>query len=108
MVTVSDGRATSTTTLSVAVAETIDAPIAGDDTGSALEAGGISNGTAGSNATGNVLANDTDADTGLTRTVTSVRLGATEGDGTAGTIGTALAGSYGTLTLKADGSTLTW
>ncbi len=103
-VTVSDGSVTSSTTLSVAVAGTLDAPIAADDTGSALEAGGISNGTAGSNATGNVLTNDTDADTGLTRTVTAVRLGATEGGGTAGSVGTALAGSYGTLTLKADGT----
>ncbi|KJB92382.1 hypothetical protein N826_23730, partial [Skermanella aerolata KACC 11604] len=103
-VTASDGRVTSSTTLSVAVAGTVDAPIAANDTGSALEAGGISNGTAGSNATGNVLTNDTDADTGLTRTVAGVRLGAIEGSGNAGSVGTALAGLYGSLTLKADGT----
>lgn len=51
-----------------------------------------------------MLTNDTDADTGLTRTVAGVRLGAIEGSGNAGSVGTALAGLYGSLTLKADGT----
>jgi hypothetical protein len=39
-----------------------DAPVALDDTASAVEAGGTANGTAGSDGTGNVLTNDTDPD----------------------------------------------
>ena len=42
-----------------------DAPVAVVDSGSATEKGGVNNGSGGSNATGNVLANDTDADAGL-------------------------------------------
>ncbi|MDB5814738.1 MAG: hypothetical protein JWN23_1855 [Rhodocyclales bacterium] len=46
-----------------------------------------------------VLANDTDADTGDALTVSAVSFGTT-----AGTVGTALVGTYGALTLTADGS----
>ena len=76
-----------------------DAPVAVADTAAAVEAGGVNNGTAGSNPTGNVLSNDTDVDAGDTKTVSSVSFGATSG-----TLGSGLAGAYGTLTLKADGS----
>ena len=40
---------------------------------------------------------DTDADSD-TLTVTAVRLGSSEGSGTAGTVGSALTGTYGQLT----------
>jgi VCBS repeat-containing protein len=89
-------------TVTVTVTGVNDAPVAGNDTGAAIETGGTANGTAGSNATGNVLSNDADPDGILT--VTTVRTGATEGSGTAGTVGQALTGSYGALTLNADGS----
>src|SRR5439155_248178 len=46
-----------------------------------------------------VLANDTDTDTGDTKTVSGVAFGATSGS-----VGSGLAGTYGTLTLNADGS----
>ena len=46
---------------------------------------------------------DTDAD-GDTLTVTAVRLGGTEGSGFAGSVGSALTGTYGQLTLNANGS----
>src|SRR6185369_4207891 len=46
-----------------------------------------------------VLANDTDTDVGDTKTVSGVAFGATNG-----TVGSGLAGTYGTLTLNADGS----
>ena len=46
---------------------------------------------------------DTDAD-GDTLTVTAVRLGGTEGSGSAGSVGSALTGTYGQLTLNANGS----
>ncbi len=46
---------------------------------------------------------DTDAD-GDTLVVSAVRVGSTEGSGTAGTLGQALTGTYGQLTLNANGS----
>lgn len=75
------------------------APTAVADLADATEKGGVANGTAGSPATGNVLANDTDPDSGDTKTVTAIRFGATSG-----TVGSALAGAYGSLMLAADGS----
>src|SRR5690606_4306906 len=62
-----------------------------------------------SNATGNVLGNDTDVDAGDTRSVTMARM---HGDGepqaiasgTSSSDGTVIQGLYGTLTLGADGS----
>ncbi|MBS0340274.1 MAG: VCBS domain-containing protein, partial [Proteobacteria bacterium] len=96
--------------LTITVTGSNDAPVAGDDAATAVEAGGIANGSAGSNPSGNVLANDTDADidpvTGQheTLSVTAVRAGQESGSGTAGTVGQALQGKYGTLTLNADGS----
>ncbi|WP_461602388.1 VCBS domain-containing protein [Aeromonas rivipollensis] len=84
-----------------------DAPVAVDDTGTAVEAGGLGNTTLGSNATGNVLANDGDPDAGNpdeTRHVATVRTGTTGGTGTAGTLGSQLRGDYGWLLLNGDGS----
>src|SRR5262249_43928495 len=79
------------------------APLGVDDADSATEAGGVNNGTAGVDPSGNVLTNDTDAD-GDSKTVSAVRTGAEAGSGTAGTVGSPLAGSYGTLTLNANGT----
>ncbi len=94
-----------TATLTITVRGANDAPVAVDDTATAVEAGGTANGTPGSDATGNVLNNDTDVDAyGETKAVASIRTGAESGTGTAGTLGSALAGSYGSLTLNADGS----
>ncbi|MFM5093897.1 VCBS domain-containing protein [Aeromonas rivipollensis] len=84
-----------------------DAPVAVDDTGTAVEAGGLGNTTLGSNATGNVLANDGDPDASNpdeTRHVATVRTGTTGGTGTAGTLGSQLRGDYGWLLLNGDGS----
>ncbi|MFZ5502472.1 MAG: beta strand repeat-containing protein [Pseudomonadota bacterium] len=77
------------------------APVANNDSGSAIEAGGTANGIAGTDATGNVLANDTDANNILP---TPANAGLTVSAITGGTVGVALAGSYGTLTLNTDGS----
>jgi VCBS repeat-containing protein len=68
------------------------APVAVADTASATEAGGIANATAGVNPTGNVLANDQSSNT---RTVTAIAGGA---------VGAARVGTYGSLTLNADGT----
>ncbi|MDC0406942.1 Ig-like domain-containing protein, partial [Candidatus Pelagibacter sp.] len=46
---------------------------------------------------------DSDAD-GDTLTITAIRTGSSEGSGTAGTVGSALTGTYGQLTIAADGS----
>ena len=75
------------------------APTAVADTGDATEKGGVANGSGGAPATGNVLTNDTDPDAGDTKTVTAVSFGATNG-----TLGTALAGAYGSLVLNASGA----
>ncbi|SDS85165.1 VCBS repeat-containing protein [Halopseudomonas sabulinigri] len=99
--------ANDTATLSVTIEGANDAPVAVDDTGTAVEAGGTGNATAGTDATGNVLSNDTDVDSaanGETKTVASVRTGAEGETGTAGSLGSALTGTYGSLTLNADGS----
>jgi VCBS repeat-containing protein len=51
----------------------------------------------------NTSTRDTDVDV-ETLTVTAVRLGSSEGSGTAGSVGSALTGTYGQLTLNANGS----
>ncbi len=50
-------------------------------------------------ASGNVVTNDTDADAGDSKTVTAVSFGAVNG-----TLGTALAGAYGSLVLNTNGA----
>lgn len=80
-----------------------DYPVANDDTATAVEAGGVNNGTAGVDPRGNVLANDTDVDGeqyGETRTV----LQYTGENGQTAVAGQVLQGLYGTLLINADGS----
>ena len=99
--------ATATTTLTITIRGANDNPVAVNDAGTAVEAGGVNNGTPGSDATGDVLFNDTDVDNvafGETRTVTAIRTGSEAGSGTAGAVGSGLAGAYGTLTLNANGT----
>ncbi|WP_311043626.1 DUF4082 domain-containing protein [Rhizobium lentis] len=74
-------------------------PTAVADTGDATEKGGVANGSGGVAASGNVLTNDTDPDSGDTKTVTAVRFGTTSG-----TLGSALNGTYGSLVLNASGA----
>ncbi|MFO0993534.1 MAG: VCBS domain-containing protein [Hyphomicrobiales bacterium] len=52
---------------------------------------------------GNVLANDTDVDAGDSKAVIGVAAGTPEGD-VSGQVGTEVVGTYGTLTLGADGT----
>nr|WP_287666397.1 VCBS domain-containing protein [Accumulibacter sp.] len=92
-------------TIAVTIRGANDNPLATHDTGTALEAGGLNNGTPGSQATGNVLLNDTDVDAavyGETKAVSTSASG-----GAAAPAGSALTGAYGTLTLNADGATPT-
>ncbi|MDG9925675.1 MULTISPECIES: VCBS domain-containing protein [unclassified Pseudomonas] len=80
-----------------------DTPIAVDDDATAVEAGGIANGTPGTAPTGNVLSNDTDVDS-VANGETQQVLGATSELGNSAGAGQVLQGRYGTLTLNADGS----
>ena len=87
--TVSDGHGgTATTTLSLTVTGANDGPVAVADAATTGE---------NTTASGNVLANDSDADASDVLTVSAV-------DGSAANVGSAVAGTYGTLTLNADGS----
>ena len=96
---------TATDVVALNVSPVNDPPVGVDDTATAVEAGGTANATAGANGTGNVLTNDTDLDSGDTRSVSALRTGTeAAGTGTAGTLGTALAGTYGSLTLQSDGT----
>ncbi|GLT20710.1 hypothetical protein GCM10007933_01610 [Zoogloea oryzae] len=92
-------------TASIGVTAVNDAPVAANDVGSVLEDDTLSVTAANGliTSTANPAGTDTDVDsTGLS--VTQIRTGAEAATGTAGTIGSALAGTYGTLTLQADGS----
>ena len=90
-------------TFNISITAVNDAPVAIDDAGTAVEAGGINNAENATPVTGNVKTNDSDVD-GDALTITEVRTGGTVNSGTAGTIGSALVGTYGSLTLNADGS----
>jgi len=92
----SGGYAVSTLTVTINGAN--DAPLAGADSAAAIEAGGSANATIGYDPSGNVLLKDSDSDAGDGKTVSAVSGVA------AGTVGSAVNGSYGALTLAADGS----
>ena len=93
------GGLTSSSTLTVTVDGRNDTPVANADVATAIEAGGLNNGTAGTPATGNVLTNDTDVDANDTKIVSGV-----SNNGVSGVLGQIVAGSYGALRLNADGS----
>ncbi len=81
--TISDGHGgTSTSTLTITITGTNDGPVANADTNTIAE-------DAVAAVTGNVLTNDTDADTGDTLTVTTTG---------------AQTGTYGTVTIAANGA----
>lgn len=91
---------TSTLGVTVNMVPVNDAPVANPDSGSALEAGGVNNTTAGRPALGNVLLNDTDPDNAST----SLRVTSVSRSGVAVPAGTLIAGTYGFLVIQADGS----
>lgn len=98
-VTVSDGTVSVDQTFTFQVTGTNDLPVGVADTGAAVESGGTGNDNSGSQASGNVLSNDTDPDTGATFSLT----GFGHGSNTA-LPGQSIAGQYGTLTLLANGN----
>jgi VCBS repeat-containing protein len=109
---VNDGDVNSNTqTRNINVANN-NPPVANDDTAAATEAGGTANGTAGTNPSGNLVTGvgagsvaDTDAeDASSALIVVAVKTGPEGAPLVTGTVGTPLAGSYGSLTLNSDGS----
>jgi len=87
------------------------APTALADLATATEAGGVSNGTVGVNPRGNVLTNDTDPDTGDTKTLFNIKAGVLTtttatvvASGTTSASGKGVSGTYGGLKIGADGS----
>ncbi len=94
--------ATSTTQITVTIQGTNDTPTAIADTATAVEAGGISNGSAGTNPTGNVLTNDTDVDSGDGKTVSGVTAGTAAS--ASGSVGASVTGSFGSINIASDGS----
>ena len=93
---------TSTTQVTVTIQGQNDAPVAVDDAVVAVEAGGVSNGSPGTDPTGNVVTNDSDVDAGDTKTVVGVVAGTAAS--ASGSVASGVAGSYGTVTINADGS----
>ena len=102
--TVSDGNGgTDTGQISITVTGVNDAPVGVNDS-NAIGIANTSTLTATNGSTKDILTNDTDPDTNDTLTVTAIRTGATEGGGTAGTLGEALEGTFGSLTMNSNGS----
>jgi len=92
--------------VTVTVQGTNDAPAAAADVNEVKESGVKDGGNVAEAGTpqvgGNVLANDSDVDDGAVLTVAGVAVGG--GTPAAGNVGTVLTGTYGTLTLSANGS----
>ena len=103
--TISDGNGgTDTTTLTITVTGVNDNIVAKNDTDSLDEGSYVIRDNTSSSS---LDYNDTDLDndnTYLTHQITAIRTGNSEGSGTAGTLGDPLKGTYGRLTVFADGS----
>ncbi|MDD0842053.1 Ig-like domain-containing protein, partial [Pseudomonas sp. Gutcm_11s] len=100
--TVSDGKGgNDTATLTITVTGQNDAPVAVDDSGAVNENASLTVPVANGVIAG--VGRDTDVD-GDSLIVSAIRTGSEGGTGTAGTVGSALTGTYGTLTLNANGS----
>jgi gliding motility-associated-like protein len=93
--TVSDGTATSTANLNIAVTAVNDTPVAVDDTKTGIEDTPVS---------GNVLTNDSDPDVGATLTVTAVTIGGVTTSIAAGTTSTTITLTEGILIISPDGN----
>ena len=100
---------TSTTTLTIDIAGTNDAPVAAADlnTGAAIVERGVNPGNTAldgvDTAAGNVLKNDHDVDTGDTMAVQGVASGTATAPLT-GQVATSVSGTYGHVTIAADGT----
>ena len=113
--------ATDIATITITILGVNDAPVAQNDVGVIVEDGTL---TVANSANANVAGSydaehtgdvihtslagskdtDVDGDDTANLVVSAIRVGGTEGSGTAGTVGQALTGTYGQLTLNANGS----
>ncbi|MFN7628843.1 MAG: VCBS domain-containing protein, partial [Pirellula sp.] len=104
--TVTDaGGLTDTNQVTITIRGRNDKPVANADQGTAIESGGVFNGTAGADAVGNVLSNDTDVDAvanGETKNVTGVLAGTASN--ASGAVASSVTGVYGAITINSDGS----
>jgi VCBS repeat-containing protein len=91
-----------TENITVTITGTNDGPIAVVDSNTAVEAGGVYNGTLGTNPSGNVFDNDTDADVVDTKTVTGVSAGTAAS--AVGSVSSGVMGTFGSISIAADGS----
>ena len=92
--TVSDGSGgTDIAVITITIMGVNDTPVADDETNSV----NVSSTLTVTDGTSDVLHGDTDADASASLTVTGIRTGQEGGSGTAGTVGTSLTGSYGTM-----------
>ncbi|MDY3556247.1 DUF4347 domain-containing protein [Gemmata sp. JC717] len=96
------GGLTSTAQLTVTIHGANDIPTGGAVAATAAEAGGLDNLTPGLNPTGTVFTNISDVDSGDTFTVTGVAAGVA--GSASGAVGSPVAGAYGSLTVRADGT----
>jgi len=96
--TISDGAASDTGQLVITITGTNDAPVAVADAGAVNEDATLDVAASG------VLGNDTDVDSNDTLAVSAIRTGSETGSGTSGSLGSALTGAYGDVTMNADGS----
>ena len=102
--TISDGTTTDTTTIRIEILGVNDDIIAVNDYDAVNEDATI---TRSSSSSYSVDYDDTDADAddnNTNFTITAIKIGSTEGSGTAGSIGSALTGTYGQLTMNSNGS----
>jgi VCBS repeat-containing protein len=98
----SSDLSTATQVMTIILIDVNEMPVTVTDTATAVEAGGSSNGTAGTNPTGNVLMNDTDVDAGDTKTVGGVVAGTSAS--ASGSVGVSVSGSFGSINIAANGS----
>ncbi len=96
------GGLTYSRTATISLTNVNETPVAVADTATAVEAGGVSNGTAGTNPTGNVLTNDTDVDASDTKTVTGVAAGTVAS--ASGSVASVVNGSFGSISIAANGA----
>jgi VCBS repeat-containing protein len=96
IVHVSDGTLSTTQTIAVSIINLPDFAVR--DTATAVEAGGVNNGTAGTNPTGNVSSNDI----GTGNTIVGVQAGTLTS--ATGNVGVAVAGSFGTINIQSTGN----
>ncbi len=90
--------------VTMSVANVNEAPVATADTATAKEKGGVADAVVGTNPTGNLLTNDSDADAGDVISVKDIKAGTNGALTTVSANGTQIVGAFGTLSIAANGA----